>query len=176
MEPRYLRQIGTTKPPFPYTEALAKRKDMVPYDPNEAQVRIEATQRIVEQMREEKKIDPTARAEAKAKAKEIHNAVKELASLEKEMDSLKFDLEEVEAKEQPSAIQTKREMQIEKDRELNKIRGMTRKAHVEEYLESKYGRVLPEEEVAAMSLRDIKDIAVKARIGTLYEVSDDKLK
>lgn len=176
MEPRYLRQIGTTKPPFPYTDALARRKDMVPYNPEEAQARIEANQRIVEQMKEGKKIDPEAKAAAKAQAKELHNAVKELAASEKEIETLKFSIDEAPANEEPSNIQSKRDRQINYDRELKKIREMTRKAHVEEYLESKYGRKLAEDDVAAMSLKDIKDIAIKARIGTLYEVPDDKLK
>jgi hypothetical protein len=176
METRYLRQIGTNKAPFPWTEALAKRKDMVPYSPKEAKIRIEANRRMVEEMKEGKKMDPVAKAEAKAQAEEIAKTVKELAATEQEIEDMKFNLEEVPKDTDSPAVKTKREHQMENDRDLAKIRAMTRKAHVEEYLAQKYGREFDSVEITTTSLKDLKDIAIKARIGTLYEVPDDKLK
>lgn len=176
MEARYLRQIGTNKPPFPYTDALAARRDMVPYNPAEAKVRIEANRRLIQSMKEGRKIDPQARAEAKAQAQEFINTAKELSATEQEIEAMKFSIEEVQKDTDSPVAKSKREQQMENDRELGEIREMTKKAQIMDYMERKYGKQYSDDELSGMSLKTFKDIAIKARIGTLFEVPDEKLK
>lgn len=175
MERRYLRQIGTNKAPFVYTEALAKRKDMVPFDSDAAKNMIAAKRKLLDELRANQVVDQEAILVGKARAGQLRDDSIAIHQLDKEIESAKrAGVMTPEAQGGESQPITKRQKQIDSDRQIQEIQTMTRKTHVETYLANNYGVMLSEDDLA-MSLKEIKDIAIQKRINTLFEKPEEEL-
>ncbi len=169
---QYLRQLGTGHI-FIRTEALAKRKDMVPYDPEVAKIRITQIKEALAASQKEENLE-----EMKKAAEEISSTAKELTELEKKAEEAIKEEEAKIASEsgqeiQPGArIETDEETpeqaakrKIDEDPQIMKIRGMTRKAQVEEYMLMEFGTPID----TSKTLAELKQFAEQARIQRMAE-------
>lgn len=166
MAQRFLRQLksGTT---YHWTPTLAKRGDMVDYDPITAQKRIEAL-KAQKMASDENPAPPAITPEMLAQSQE-------LTALENEMNA------EVEAEEtaKNEDIQTKkrvlsdeeleaeaREKTLQEDAQILAINGMKKKNQVEEFLLREFGVELDPEN---MTLKEMKEEAIRLRTTRLFE-------
>jgi len=180
--PKYLRQIGTDKAPFIWSEALAARKDMVLHDPDAARIRIASLRAQLRDRGANKggDIDP----EILAKAEKITADAKEIASLEREIEEAEQEdlitaekqAAEEEGREYKDPEGTKRsDAEIKADRlkkafdtddQLNAVKGMSKKVDVRSYLAFEFG-LKPGDDV---KLAELKDLAITKRQERIVEV------
>ena len=171
---QYLRQLKSGHI-YIRTPTLAKRKDMVPYDPAIAKARIAQLKRELED-RQPNPVDIEAQqavlSQLKQDAKEMTELENQLNDLEeKDRQEAERDLapdQEVE-KQQPlteEEIQEKhRKKTIEKDDQIISIMAMRSRNQIEEYMLREFGREIDR----SRPFQELKDEALKAREERIFE-------
>lgn len=175
-QPRFLRQLKSGHI-YIWTEVLARRRDMVPYDAESAKRRIATLKQIKESMKSRHE-DPEVQARIKLEMKEATELAKELTDLENQVDGL-AEASAAEDKTirsaktpEPAPRRTEAEIEaarrsdiIENDPHIKKIMGMKKKTEVETYLLTEYGEeVSPDETLVSM-----KNAAINLRTERLFE-------
>lgn len=175
-EQRYLRQLGTNKAPFIYTEALASRKkDMVLFNPDEAKTIIATKRKLLAELKANQTVDQEAILVAKARAGQLRDDSLVIHQLDKEIEAAKkAGVMTPESRDEGQPPASKRQRQIDMDPQIKEIQEMTRKAHVETYLASNYGVTLTDDQMT-LPLKEVKDIAIQKRLNTIYETPEESL-
>lgn len=175
-QPRFLRQLKSGHI-YTWTEALAAKKDMVPFDAETAKRRIAALKQMKAAARK-KNADPEEQARIAIEMKEAKALAEELTELENQVDGLAEasaaeDKTVKDAKTPPPKAQ-KSEAEIEaarrndiiaKDSHINKVMSMKKKSDVEAYLLTEYGEEISPDE----TLANMKNVAINLRTERLFE-------
>lgn len=161
---------------YQWTETLAKRSDMVPYDSDTAKRRIETLKRIKADAKASKE-DPELNARLKLEMKEASDLAKELTDLENQIDgiaeaSAAEDERIAKAQEPDDKIMTDDEIEakqrsdtIDNDPHIKSIMEMRKKADVEAYILTEYGEEVPSDS----KLEQMKNQAITLRTERLFE-------
>ena len=166
MAEKFLRQklTGTI---YQWTSTLAKRSDMVDYDPITAQKRIEA-------LKAQRAAEAATGPVEPAITPEMIDQAKELTDLENELDA-KAEAETQESTdiETKKRFQTDEELQqeekdkmIDKDPHIIAIKNMKKKPQVEEFLLKEYGIELDPEN---MTFKEMQAEAMRLRTTRMFE-------
>ena len=175
-QPRLLRQLKSGHI-YIWTETLAARPDMVPYDSETAKRRIATLKQIKEDALKRKE-DPEEQARLALEMKEASQVAKELTELENQVDGLgeasSIEDKNIEAAKNPEPDKRKTDAEIEaarrseiieKDPHIQRIMSMRKKADVETYILTEYGEeVEPDAKLATMQNK-----AVQLRTERLFE-------
>ena len=171
--PKYLRQLksGTI---YNYTEALAKRRDMVPHDETQAKARIAALKTILEG----RQPDAAANKIAVEEAFKAKTTAQELAGLETTMekheDAAEKKIEEegggkkLNDQTPVTPEQTAKQLRqdrLENDPKYNNVMAMKSKNQVEEYMLLEFGQEIE----ASRPFKDLKAYAVEQTIKRILE-------
>ena len=169
MPSKYLIQKATGRL-YTYTDALAARADMSPYDPETAQRRIDAARLRLENLKAEKVEVPNKMDEATAQA---HQDARTLADLEMNIkdeekriliETTGQDPDDDTVKKTDEEIETDRQQKlIDEDPELSKISAMTKKEEVKAHALEGYGQEIDG------SLKEMKAIVKDLRTKRLLE-------
>jgi hypothetical protein len=160
---RYLRQLGTNKAPFPWTARKAARKDMVEYDPDQAKVRIEALRRKLDDLTAQPKETAPLDEELIGDAKEIAELEAKIKKAEDAKAGLLVD--EKAEKSQEELDMEERQVIINKDSDIIKVRAMRKLDSIRSYLEENYGVTLGED----ADMEALKAEAIKQRTARIFE-------
>lgn len=173
---RYLRQLGSGHI-YHWTPTLAKRKDMVIYDPELAKSRIEAlNQRLADEKAQQ---TPEAIAEHQKAMADAQQDAHIITDLEQQLErSREIERAEIENLEKGQDIKPEEKIMSDQDIELERrdkilatdphiknIMGMTSKNQVEAYVLQEFGEDLDRRK----SLGDLKNYALKKRTDRLFE-------
>lgn len=180
MTPQYLRQLKTGHI-YIWTPTLAKRKDMVPLELDTAKKRIEAMQRAIEEkqariaaLRENASLGNQVADEAKMIAQKLAELESQFEQLEKTEEKLltgQPDEQETDLKPnskletEDEILMAERKRRIDEDPEIQRIRAMTTKNQIEEYMLREYGIEIDRKKTMA----ELKAAAEEARIGRIFE-------
>lgn len=172
--PRYLRQ-KTSGHIYIYTDALAKRLDMEDYEPEVAEKRIRALQTRLAELQERKAGALAIDVEAVQKMQNDSHTIAQLErQIRAEENALKAGTEEEESetlkkdeapKNEAEILEKERQERIEADVTVQRIKKMRTKAEVQEFMLIEFATELDPE----MSLKDMKDKAVEAQVGRIFE-------
>jgi len=190
-KPELLRQIGSGHI-YHYTDALAKRSDMVPCDPHEAEIRIKAAQERLKALQDRKAAGRLANEEVVDKnLQKAAQDYKKLSEIEAEIGTLEEEerikaevarkAKEAEARgEEPAPEATPephteeekeeahRQKIIKEDSEIAKFANMT-KAEIDLYLQENYGI---KTDLSRTKLEDLKDRAIDERVKRVLELEE----
>jgi len=177
MAVKYLRQLKTGTI-YNYTDILAKRRDMVPYDSDQAKARIAALKNMLEHRK-----PTTAEGSAVSKeAEEIKREAAELASLEKQVEA--SEVAEEKAIEDASLPPGSRRLDddspikpeetaenftqetLSKDPKYQKACGMKSRNEVEEYMLVEFGQEID----ISQPFKDLKEYAIQQTRKRILEV------
>jgi hypothetical protein len=163
---RYLRQLGTNKAPFIWTERRAKRKDMVEYDPDAAKTIIEAKKRRLAELEAQPAVVDTKDTE-----KLVGDAL-EIAELDakiKEVEDRKAGLDTTPKKPEKSEEELdteERQVIINKNSEVVKIKAMRTKKDLCDYAEENFGKKLDPKE----NMESIRKVVIDLQAERIFEV------
>lgn len=163
---KYLRQLKTGRV-YIWSPYLAKRKDMVEYDPTLADMRIQKARERLEALKAEADeitvaMDPKITADSQ-----------ELATIEAEIDKLEEEKaikaaggnsEDVKPKTQEEIDAEEKQKVINEDPEIKKIEAMDEVSQVKEYIALEFGI-----ESKKTTLENIKKEAIERRVDRLFE-------
>jgi|GEM_PF-2771530 len=182
MATKWLRQIGSGHI-YHWTEALARRKDMVPYDDETAAIRIEALRKRVEEMKA-RRDRAAAGAAGPNPMQSVIDQANELTRLEAEADRLteeeitaakaealreaKGEITPVDRVEQEKDPETLRKERIDADDQVRAVRAMTDKEQVADYMAAEFGKKID----LRKSLDALKEQAEGARVERMFEGED----
>lgn len=162
---KYLRQLKTGRI-YLFDVNLAKRKDMVEYDPDKAERMIKAKENRIKELKDRSaNLSQSIPQEVIADAKKLADLDKEIEDLEnKEIAELTGeDLKDPKTEEELE--QERRQDIIDKDPEIQKIDAMKTKDDARSYITAEYGEV-PDE---SLKLVELKEMATTLRINRLFE-------
>ena len=188
--PKYLRQLKSGHI-YHWTPQLAKKRDMVPVDLEEAEIRIVAAQKKLEELKARRAAGILANEEVTDKKLAAASAnFKKLAEIEAEINTLEEQeraraevarkREEAEARgEAPPEIpaqaplsdeekaQAKRARILAEDPEIDKIKSMT-KQEIDQYLQENYGI---KSDLSRTKLEDLREKALDVRVNRVLELN-----
>lgn len=167
----YLRQLKTGRL-YPWSAIRAKRRDMVPINPEKAKRRIEANREILKDA--QAALTPEQQAVHAAKVAEIARLAKDLTETENAIDAMREQQLPDEpavstappAKTAEQAERQNREELIEKDSHIQMIREMSTATKVAKYIKREFGE---EMDAQAVPLADLKEHAMNLRIARMFE-------
>lgn len=176
-EGRLLRQLGSGHI-YPWTEVLAKRKDMVAYDSEVAHKRIQALKDALASQKAAKEPDSASMKQHAAELKDAQKLAKELTELEELVygDKDRPDgavpppekkLQETPKDDDEAAAQ-ERDKVIQNDPHIIRIMGMKRKVDVAGYLLQEFGKELEGDP----KLTELQNTAISLRTERLFEGQD----
>lgn len=160
------------------TPQLLIRHDMRPYNPAKARARIEALQRrldILEEQKASKTYIPDISEESTEDARTIANLEEAIRVREKEIadamidEKIKDDTRKPISEKQPTIEELeemKRKRVIDDDEEIQKIRALRNSTQVAEHILIEYGETIS---IKGKSLQEMKDIAEDFRVKRIFE-------
>lgn len=147
LAPKYLRQLGTGRVLL-YTEALAKRKDMAPFDPDAAATIIEQKKKRLEELRQVRenpdlapKIDPKVLSQSDELAK-IERLIEEEEGKIAAIASGGKPPEDSGEKTGAQLEEERRQKIIDEDPDLALIEGMKKAEDLDAYAKENFGVTL----------------------------------
>ena len=173
---KFLRQLKTGTI-YVYTDILAKRRDMVPYDENAAKTRIKAIKNMLEQRKPN-----ILQGEAQSKeAAAIKADAMELTSLENQLEAVEnAEQKAIEDSALPeggrditverpltteeAAAQDRQDI-LDKDPKYIKATGMRSRNEVEEYMLLEFGQEIE----ISRPFKDLKEYAVEQTVKRILE-------
>jgi hypothetical protein len=170
----YLRQLKTGRI-YPWTPTIARRRDMVPYDPDLAAARIQVLKDIIAQRKAADTVDPEIQAKHVTNVKAAQELASELNALEEQAFGDGSEKEKkVETATAPDAPGPNAEEQAEKERQatieadphVKEIHAMAKPKQVIDYLKREFGVVVDEK---GKSLEALKNMAINQRIDRIFE-------
>jgi hypothetical protein len=174
MPTAYLRQLKTGRI-YPWTPTIAKRKDMVPYDPELAEAMIQALKDIIAQMQAANAVDPEQQAKHVSNVKAAQDLAAELNELEAQAFG---DGEEKEKKVETAAPgqppgktpeqqqEQERQSVIDADPHIKEIMAMAKPKQIMDYLKREFGVTVEEK---GKSVEALRNMAINHRIDRIFE-------
>ena len=173
-EQRWLRQLKTGRI-YPWTHTLSKRQDMVPYDPDVAQARIEALKNIVK----DREASLPSPEDVVKHTKEVQGAARlarELTDLENRAFSDAPEREKGADEALPSnqppgksaeeVAAEERQKRIDADPHIQELAGMTTKKPLIDYMAREFGQTVDEK---GKNVEALRNMATNMRIERIFE-------
>lgn len=172
---QYLRQLKTGHI-YPWTEILAKRRDMVPFNNEQAKVRIDAMKNML--LRKVPTVDEVSRQVEDARKAKANSM--ELTNLENKMDAEKVAEEKAiedaalpdgkklnEETEVTGAevVAAQRQSVLDQDPKYQNVTGFKSRNQVEQYMILEFG----EEIDVSLPFKELKDYAVQKTSDRILE-------
>lgn len=160
---RMLRQLRTGRI-YNFTDILAKRADMVEYDPELAQKRLEAAKRRLEELESKPPEKPVVNKADMETSKELAEVENKIEKIERQK-ALPPNAKEQENKTSEQKEEEERQAIINNDPEIKKILTMKDKDEIEAYVLLEYGEDLDKRK----DLDKLKARAIELRTDRLFE-------